>query len=273
MFSTNTCIYMLLTALTLSTSLLNATYTRKYNAVDALQEAGYKVYFKAATEGDVEKLARMIDKHTLNIDTDFEDSFDGSTALHIAAIFSHVNIAQELLRRKATITKRAMNAALRQVRDNNQDSPAAQVLRLFIAHNGRFDVNEQEYRTAVASKVHSELMQAAILNNTVAIRALFPKGIIALFKKKINVNEALDGMTALHFAAAQGNTDVIRILLEQQGIDINLVNNEGLTAQLLAERNGHTEAADVIRAYGILYRQPSRTPAILIGSMVVLSGK
>ena len=57
------------------------------------------------------------------------------------------------------------------------------------------------------------------------------------------------GETALMFAAAEGYTDTVRLLLEG-GADVNAVDNEGNTALFKAVGKKHSEIAEVLLASG-----------------------
>ncbi len=84
--------------------------------------------------------------------------------------------------------------------------------------------------------------QAGSLSLLQKIQAHF-KGLLNSFftpaqqAKFLNINhQDTQGMTALHWAAAQGHADIVRDLLNA-GANFRLVNNGGLTAFQLAQRN------------------------------------
>ncbi|KAL3491544.1 hypothetical protein BJX62DRAFT_204889 [Aspergillus germanicus] len=64
-------------------------------------------------------------------------------------------------------------------------------------------------------------------------------------------------MTVLHLAAESGNLDAVRLLLER-GADMDIAENGGSTAEQLATRSGHTEAAELLRSSR---RKQSTSPA------------
>lgn len=118
----------------------------------------------------------------------------------------------------------------------------------------------------------SVLMIAAFKKNKAAVEALLSKG--------VQVNN--DGWTALHYAAAAGDTDIVQLLMKKSaeidatspnmttplmmaagsgniytvkalldaGADLNLANEQGLTAIDFAKRGGHQDIVD-----GLKHRQ------------------
>ncbi|MCE3602396.1 ankyrin repeat domain-containing protein [Massilia sp. P8910] len=121
------------------------------------------------------------------------------------------------------------------------------------------------------------LMMAAFKHNKPAVLALLDKGAIVTYP----------GWTALHYAAASGDDDIVRILLDhyayidaetpskltplmiaareghesaarllmQEGADATLKNNESLTAAQIAERADKPRIADAINAHLSLTRK------------------
>ena len=63
---------------------------------------------------------------------------------------------------------------------------------------------------------------------------------------ELNQQDSVEGWTALMYAAAEGNTDVIEILLAHDS-DPSLEDDDGETAVDFAENNGHTETATLLR--------------------------
>ena len=59
------------------------------------------------------------------------------------------------------------------------------------------------------------------------------------------------GNTALTIAAKNGNTDIVRQLLEKNA-NPNAANNEGDTALSLAQKRGHTEVVQILRDAGVM---------------------
>ncbi len=64
--------------------------------------------------------------------------------------------------------------------------------------------------------------------------------------KELNTAYSQNGNTPLHVAALNGYTDIVRILLEQPGIDTSRTNNDGKTALDLAQAKKFTEIAQLL---------------------------
>ena len=58
-----------------------------------------------------------------------------------------------------------------------------------------------------------------------------------------------DHLTALHYAAKEGHTDIVKFLVES-GAALNLINLRGKTALDFAKENRHTEIAELLVARG-----------------------
>ena len=65
----------------------------------------------------------------------------------------------------------------------------------------------------------------------------------------VNARERLYGRTALMNAAAEGNLDCVRLLIEA-GSDLNVVDAEGSTALSLARSNGNLDVAALLEQAG-----------------------
>ena len=78
------------------------------------------------------------------------------------------------------------------------------------------------------------LFQAILSQDVSAVQKLLPSG-------ELNRPFAGTGNTPLHVAALNGYTNIVRLLLEQPGIDTTRTNNESKTALDLAREKGFTE--------------------------------
>lgn len=79
----------------------------------------------------------------------------------------------------------------------------------------------------------------------------FPEMVQLLIDKgaKVNIIDSNEKWTALMFAAAEGQADNVKLLLEN-GADTILKDVDGDTAADFAVQKGHTELAEMIRQYG-----------------------
>ena len=87
------------------------------------------------------------------------------------------------------------------------------------------------------------LLEASWYNNTEIVKLL-------LEKEGINVNTQNDyGDTALISASSNGYTEIVKLLLEKEGIDVNIQNKFENTALILASNYGYTEIVQLLENY------------------------
>ena len=60
------------------------------------------------------------------------------------------------------------------------------------------------------------------------------------------VNSYPDGSTPLHYAAAQGNLEIAKYLVEH-GAEVTRVNERGITAEQWAQQNHHLETVNYLK--------------------------
>lgn len=112
---------------------------------------------------------------------------------------------------------------------------AMEVFKAFLAHPG---TNLE----AKAANGNTPLMMAAFKRNRPAVEALLAKG--------ARVNQP--GWTALHYAAAAGDDEIVRLLLAR-GARVDAVSpasSGGYTPMMMAAREGHDDTALVLIAHG-----------------------
>jgi ankyrin repeat protein len=112
---------------------------------------------------------------------------------------------------------------------------AMEVFKAFLAHPG---TNLE----AKAANGNTALMMAAFKRKRPAVEALIAKG------AKINQ----PGWTALHYAAAAGDDEIVRLLLAR-GAKVDAVSpasSGGYTPMMMAAREGHDDTALVLIAHG-----------------------
>ena len=106
-----------------------------------------------------------------------------------------------------------------------------------------------------------EFMAAAAQGNVAKLKELAGK-------VDVNARFGGDGDTALHRAAARGQVEAVKLLLER-GANVNAVDDEGTTPLILASYRGHAEAAKLLLERGaavdaqeMRYRLSSLTHAV-----------
>jgi len=109
---------------------------------------------------------------------------------------------------------------------------AMRVARVLLAHSG-LKVDEQ------APNGNTALMMAAFQKNKSAVLALLEQG--------AQINRP--GWTALHYAAAAGDLDIMKLLLERHAY-IDAASPTGTTPLMLAAREGQEEAVSLLLEEG-----------------------
>lgn len=106
-------------------------------------------------------------------------------------------------------------------------------------------------RPRSTADLQAELLKLADGNNC---RESYPQGqgitprlAELLVHEEIDVNHGdSTGNSALHRAAARGNLDTVKLLLNSEGIDVNKKSRYGLTPLMLSARIGHAKCVDVL---------------------------
>ena len=106
---------------------------------------------------------------------------------------------------------------------------------------------------SVGSEAHEtaqKLNEQPVTQITPLFRAVMSNDISALQKllptNELNRSFVGTGNTPLHVAALNGYTDIVRLLLEQPGIDTTRTNNNGKTALDLAREKGFEEITQLL---------------------------
>lgn len=155
-----------------------------------------------------------------------------NSALDLSIILGKGSIAQMILRHSSSLASNSI-----------EESAVAKAFRLSVELQFddmiptllRYCRNITVRDTAGRSLLH----HAAIHGNAVAARLLLIRGLPA---------NCIDntGSTPLQLAASKGHCSVIRVLLFQEGIDVDAQNKLGATALWLAKRFNHESAARLI---------------------------
>jgi len=164
-------------------------------------------------------------------------------AKHDATINKHLS-------RTSTDAEKAMQG-LRHLHDVQENiPPRINMVEVLIDAgadvNGTIEVGSTSTMSASTCDdgVITPLMCAAELGHCDVVRCLLHAG------ATINARDA-DNNTALIRAAALGRTECIEILINQPGIDINCVNNYGVSAVLAAVAAGQVECLWTLLAAGV----------------------
>ena len=94
---------------------------------------------------------------------------------------------------------------------------------------------------ATSNKI-TPLLGAILANDTTLVHTALQE-----HPEYINTAYAQNGNTPLHVAALNGQTEIVKLLLEQPGLDTTLKNNGGKTARDLAQEKNFTEIADLLK--------------------------
>lgn len=88
----------------------------------------------------------------------------------------------------------------------------------------------------------SSLLDAVVSNNIDDVRLILTE-----YPEQLNIVYAQNGNTPLHVASWNGYTEIVRILLEQPGIDKIRKNNDGKTARDMALEKNFSEIAELLK--------------------------
>ncbi len=102
-------------------------------------------------------------------------------------------------------------------------------------------ITSKSVQPLLSSKTPTTILEAILNTNPALVRTALQD-----HPEQLNTAYAQNGNTPLHVAALNGYTEIVRLLLEQPGIDTARTNNEGKTALDLAREKGHTEVAQLL---------------------------
>ena len=158
---------------------------------------------------------------------------DGATALHWAAHWDDLQVADALIRAGARVNA-ANDYGVMPIALACTNGHAAMVDRLLKAGA---DANSKRMTGETA------LMTCARSGNADAVKALLAHG------ADVRAAENETGQTALMWAAAQGHAETAQALIDH-GADVHLRSKRGFTPLLFSARSGDVETARVLLAAG-----------------------
>jgi len=250
--------------------LVQAKASLKFSLVSALSRKQMQIMSQLQELHEEVKLVYSIDIQTIN----------GDTLLMIAARNGLPDVVDKLLNLKSTITvsQNTVAAATEQaIEAGFQD--VVEILRIASLEDG--NVDEKDGNLTSNNTAQKEEDVSSALHKAVKVRDL--DKVEMLIKSPdvdVNSHRGRQGYTPLHWAAEEGQTEIVKLLLSADGIDVNsldiyektpfylaasyghldtvkwLVNAPGLdvnskdyegrTPLSIAVKNGHTELADLL---------------------------
>ena len=94
---------------------------------------------------------------------------------------------------------------------------------------------------------HEENNITPLLNSVLTRELSIVRQILAAHPEHLNTAYAQNGNTPLHVAALNGYTEIVRLLLEQPGLDKTRKNKDGKTALDLAQEKNLTEIIALLK--------------------------
>ncbi|KAF5916688.1 hypothetical protein HPG69_005483 [Diceros bicornis minor] len=191
---------------------------------------------KAVTEGDIELAHQLLER---GADVNFQEEQGGWSPLHNAVQNCREDIVELLLHHGADPCLRKRNGATPFIVAGIVGS--VELLKLILSKGA--DVNECDFHGYTA------FMEAAVYGMVKALRFLYENGAeVNLSRKTKKDQERLrqGGATALMDAAEEGHVDVLKILLDEMGADVNARDNMGRNALFRALRNSENRNVEVV---------------------------
>ncbi|OUR94805.1 hypothetical protein A9Q84_16990 [Halobacteriovorax marinus] len=206
--------------------------------------------YEAAKKGNIDLVKRFLAKS----DIDINENTGGSNALLVASYYGHKEIVRLLLARpeiKVNQRNSFLNASALYYAASEK---RLGVLRLLLNHPN-VDVN------LIDNEGYSVLAKAAVNNFQAGVKA-----ILQHLKIDINLSNTINIRTAFIHSVISSKVEIVKILLNQPSLDINKVDDQGLTALDYAIKLGFQEIESLIRA------QSAGIPADTTAFDAVVSG-
>lgn len=168
---------------------------------------------------------------------------DGGTPLMVAAAKNRVEIAKNLIEKKANVNakdKEGSTPLIFAIVGDPKGSASTEAVKLLLDNNA--DVNIHRTHDGF-----TPLMAAVAKNDLTIVKLLLAKGADVNAKSK-------DGITALIVAAASDNkgsviTDIAKLLLEK-GADVNAKPEQGMSALTAAKKSNKQDLINILLAAG-----------------------
>jgi len=222
-----------------------------------------ELLFKAIAGRDITELKKLIEA---KVDVNYRD-FYGNTALMVASLGGHIEIARLLVEAGAVVNAQHDNGLASLMYVSVLPHQYQDVAKFLIEAGADVNAKDNEGRHSLdmaSYRGHKDIVQLLIeaganvnaqtdMGNTALIIASeYGHAEVAqlLLEAGADVNtQGNTGFTALMFAAEHGHTEVAQLLLEE-GADVNTQSNEGFTALMLASVNRYPEITKLLIGEG-----------------------
>ena len=216
--------------------------------------------FEAVKSGDAASVIELLDAHPALVNAKNEN---GVSAVLLATYFGHREIVEILLARGADLNifdaaaagdlDRLKTLAAEDTELIGSFSPDGFTPLGLATFFGRRDVLDFLLSHGADPNAASKnQMRVTPLHSAVAHRQ--PEIAVAMVESllsngaKVNVSQD-GGWTPLHQAAAHGQLEIIKLLLDQKA-DVNAESDDGSTPLRMAHDKGFSEAAEMLRQHG-----------------------
>ena len=191
---------------------------------------------EAAAAGDRDAVLRLLDD---GASVDATDA-SGRTALVAAAYGTHVGVAEDLVDAGADVNVQDASQQSAYLIATSEVGDDPRLLELTLAHGGDVDAKDSYNGTG--------LIRAADRGYTAIVRRLLETGIDVDHVNRL-------GWTALLEAVILGSgdaahTDVVRLLVDEGGVDVGIADRGGRTALDHARENGYDEIVAILERAG-----------------------
>ena len=216
---------------------------------------GSTTIFVAAQKGNIDVIKLLLESGAEVNVTDTK----GITPLHIASQEGHIDVIKLLLESGAEID--ATNTeGITPLHIAAQEGHIDVVKLLLLELDTKVEVAStttiisSSENSARHSTVHrnAALFVAVQNGNTEVVKLLLDSG------AKVNTKKGYRGVTTLFIAAQKGHVDVVKLLLES-GSEIDMTDTEGITPLYVAAQEGHIEVAKCLIDYGSKVHQDKKS--------------